>query len=385
MSIKKGASCHYRPGDKWFRIGVVFMIITYSDYILCPRRFIRQFLFVKTSPKKATSRLSHPQRKRLLNIIESSKNTVSSETPHNISTALCHKTLFGSVDIWTVIDWAVYHHLLGLDHIFMSYTADLVHADGFDVLASLPYVTFVEVPGYAAKVDNRLVEQSDERTTTTKQQFSQRELMDRCLQHDAAAFDWVLLSDSDEYLWFHENVGLKDWLAKQDTSITYFSFGKSMYTMSHSLFDNDDPNNNSAFYLADFPFTAGLYCDLHEVRDEVCLGMNGRAKVLVQPSTHKSVPIHGFAGSSTALRPHHWMVPGREAHLKEWKHANCMQEAEPILVSQGLDFNVTRSSASIHRVDTYFRDGAYATMQYDPTNKEWFDYVASRAQQTKQM
>jgi hypothetical protein len=320
------------------------------------------------------SRVSLRQRALLLAL---SSKSVKQEPYYNITAAVCHKTLFGSVDLWTVIDWAVYHYLLGFDRIFLSYTDDLVGRDGFEQLQQLPFVEFSRVHGYAAKIGPNVFVESEKQR---KGKLTQGEVMDKCLQKDAAKFDWVLLSDADEYLWFNESISVKKWIdTRCPRHINYISFGKSMYTKHHkppTASVNDAP---PAFYLSDFPFTAGLYCRDPGTRNETCGSGTGRAKVMVQPAFYSSVPIHGNGKKG----PERWFVPGYEAHLKEWRGANALiEETETVVVREPANFETLNSSqVHIHRQDSYYYDGKRsATMHYNEENAAWFSFVASRSQ-----
>jgi Glycosyl transferase family 2 len=320
----------------------------------------------------AKSRVSHSQRALLLEV--SSKHV--KQEPYNITAAVCHKTLFGNVDIWTVIDWAVYHYLLGFDRIFLTYTDDLVGRDGFEQLQRLPFVDFSRVHGYAAKIaPTTFVEPEEKR----KGKFEQIDLMDKCLQNDAFEFDWVLLSDADEYLWFNESISVKKWLSMRcPRHINYISFGKSMYTKHHSAVTASVNGVLPAFYLSEFPFTAGLYCRDPAIRNETCGSVTGRSKVMVQPAFYSSVPIHGNGKKG----PERWFVPGHEAHLKEWRGANALlEETETVVVREPENFETSNvSGVHIHRQDSYYYDGKKsATMYCDDMNAAWFAFVASRA------
>lgn len=44
-----------------------------------------------------------------------------------------------------------------------------------------------------------------------------------------------MLADADEYLWFSEMVGVKDFLHARATKLSYLSFGKVMYSMKQVL------------------------------------------------------------------------------------------------------------------------------------------------------
>ena len=67
---------------------------------------------------------------------------------NNITTAVCHKALFGSVDLDRVQKWATYHWDLGFDHIYIYHVPSVQRdQEGFQNLKALPYVTLIATPG----------------------------------------------------------------------------------------------------------------------------------------------------------------------------------------------------------------------------------------------
>ena len=66
---------------------------------------------------------------------------------NNITTAVCHKALFGSVDLDRVQKWATYHWDLGFDHIYIYHVPSVQSEEGFQNLKALPYVTLIATPG----------------------------------------------------------------------------------------------------------------------------------------------------------------------------------------------------------------------------------------------
>ena len=71
--------------------------------------------------------------------------TVSDTTSTiNITAAVCHKTLFGNIDLKSIGKWARYHYLLGFDRIFIGYLSDVQDLPGFAQLRETPYITMYE-------------------------------------------------------------------------------------------------------------------------------------------------------------------------------------------------------------------------------------------------
>ncbi len=60
-------------------------------------------------------------KKKALNLPDVVKRSLTiPDDPYNITAAICHKSLFGNIDLWMVLDWVAYHRLLGFDRIFMT-------------------------------------------------------------------------------------------------------------------------------------------------------------------------------------------------------------------------------------------------------------------------
>jgi hypothetical protein len=83
-------------------------------------------------------------------IIDSSKKLPvtaqldSASSKYRITAAMCHKTLFGNIDLDRVALWAAYNRMLGFDRVYIWYHSDIKNSRGFDELESLPYVNMVE-------------------------------------------------------------------------------------------------------------------------------------------------------------------------------------------------------------------------------------------------
>jgi hypothetical protein len=86
------------------------------------------------------------------------------------------------------------------------------------------------------------------------------------------------------HLWFNENIGLQEFIQKK-ANMTYLSFGKLEYTMTHHVADAPD----YGLGIKQFGFTAGSYCrppfkcGCLKFGDPWCPVNRGRSKVMVPP------------------------------------------------------------------------------------------------------
>jgi hypothetical protein len=309
--------------------------------------------------------------------------------PHNITAALCHKSLFGNIDLWMVLDWVAYHRLLGFDHIFMSYIPQVRKLDGFAELASLPYVTLFEYKEGIVEVINdkgyeqlgtphALLNTSDLPGECTKGVEPTAQLLQeaRCLDQDAHSFDWVMLSDADEYLWFNENIGVKEFLHSRNQKYDYISFGKWMYTMKHRV-----NATTTGFNLENFPFTAGVYCTMQSKRRKplnVCARQNGRAKVMLKPSAHHGhVCVHG--SHVPRKRKESIQISANVAHLMEWNSATIKTKIEPMMREKQSFPIHTPEEANLHGFHMYPKNSDKSvTLRFDDKLHDWLDFVTSR-------
>lgn len=157
-----------------------------------------------------------------------------------LTTALCHKTIFGPIDLHRLAVWAAYHRLLGFDQIFLWYLPSMTNATGnspavggsWEELESLPFVKLL--PNNFGEM--KRYEDGYERIERGKR-GDQIENERWCLRDYASKFDFVLNADGDEYLWFNEHKSLQEFL-KPYRSYTYLSFGKWMYTMKYGVHTN---------------------------------------------------------------------------------------------------------------------------------------------------
>jgi hypothetical protein len=309
--------------------------------------------------------------------------------PHNITAALCHKALFGDINLWMVLDWVAYHRLLGFDHVFMSYIPEVKKLDGFAELASLPYVTLFEYKEGTVTVINdkgyqRLGTSSKQlntsdlpsECTTGEVPTAQLLLEARCIDQDAHSFDWVMLSDADEYLWFNENIGVKEFLHSRNQKYDYISFGKWMYTMKHRV-----NATNTGFNLENFPFTAGIFCTMRTKRGKplkLCARKNGRAKIMLKPSAHHGhVCVHGT--HIPRMRNESIQISANVAHLMEWNSATINSKIEPMMREKESFPIHTPEEADLHGFAVYPKnDDSSVTLLFDDKLHDWLDFVASR-------
>jgi hypothetical protein len=310
--------------------------------------------------------------------------------PHNITVALCHKALFGNVDLWMVLDWVAYHKLLGFDRIFMSYIPEVRKLDGFAELASLPYVTLFEftegtVTAINEKGYQRLGTSSAKLNTTdlpnecTTGQIPTAQLLleARCLDQDAHAFDWVMLSDADEYLWFNEKIGVKEFLHRRNHKYDYISLGKWMYTMKHRV-----NATTTGFNLENFPFTPGVFCTMQSKRGKplnVCARKNGRAKIILKPSAHRGhVCVHGT--HIPRKRNESIQISANVARLMEWNSATLLNTVTKPIMRENKSFPIhAPEEATLHGFHVYPKnEDSSVTLRFDNKLHEWLDFVASR-------
>lgn len=351
----------------------------------------------------------------LRNLVDRCNNVIAHDPANDdISAAVCHKSLFGTIDLYSVIEWAVYHRLLGFDHIFMTYLKGVEKLRGFDELQALPFLTlnlnpdgediiltersYLGKPGYhslAGKCDQRC-------------------LVQRCLQQDARDYDWLLLTDADEFLWFNQTTSVKQFLMDHD-DYNYLSFGKYMYSIKHAAPTSNSSSSHvrtsSGFYGENLPYRGPKYCARRTADGNVvepCVSFPGLSKVMVRPSVfgvgknHKYVQVHGHALSldkynNVTVKPQFAQTsihfPMEHAHLKEWAGANGPDWPTPFVhpdATMASSTSTSDSSASSFTIRTeeelpfqgwesYTAGGEEGVaMTYDSHLKEWFGYVAQR-------
>jgi hypothetical protein len=302
----------------------------------------------------------------IVNVLELSKTYQDERS--NITAAVCFKTLFGDIDLGIVLQWVAYNRLMGFDHVFMFYRPEMTSKPRFAELASLPYVTLTEYTE-----GNR------------KNYYNQWKTEKLCLSEKrfAADYDWALLADIDEFLWFPERQGIKPFLAQQQArNLTYLSFGKQMYTMNHRVdFAAQeykiDTKDMSHFPLSKFPFYIKNFCYGRRIGEPLCPTWKGRAKVIVQPKHHQKIDVHGNILHPDPAKGTIHFHPDT-AHFMEWPYIFggrniTLQEKKPFQVQ-------SESQVGIHNLERAFKSdaGGNFTLQYDHQLEDWFQYVIGR-------
>ena len=247
----------------------------------------------------------------------------------------------------------------------------------WDELSSLPYVDLTEYKG--GKVDNYYGQHLTEKMRLRQDEF-------------AASYDWALVADIDEYLWFSEQIGVKEFLQRY-SNMTYLSFGKQMHTLDHRVdlaaWDYTlETTDSASFAVSKYPFYMKHFChNRNHKGDPVCPTWRGRAKVIVRPAAHGSVEVHG---TIEYPKPEEGTIHFNAdfAHFKEWPDifaAHNVTERPP------QNFTIQRQDeVHIHNVHTGFKpidsdngdfliwNGTWL-VEYDDQLQSWFDFVVRRA------
>jgi hypothetical protein len=273
----------------------------------------------------------------------------------DITTAVCHRTLYGNLTVSKVFSFVSYYRLLGFDHIFFWYRPHIALSQRFDELKALPYVTLTEYTGGGEHDGQFVVEHA-------------------CLSQAkfAANYTWALSIDLDEYLWYRWRGPIYTFVHYLLADFHYVSIGKHIYTQRHAVALE---RNDSGFGLDRYAFTAGPYC--YEYTEEYwCPGWRGRAKIMAQPSLHKRVLIHG--SNFSHLRPGGTHLLPVYAHLKEWPtysassvNTTVHPDRIPFYVSRGDEVD-THSTMESHAKT---EDGRVPFV-YDDQLHDWFRFVA---------
>jgi hypothetical protein len=188
----------------------------------------------------------------------------------------------------------------------------------------------------------------------------------------AANYTWAFPIDLDEYLWYKWKEPIYKYIVHRLADFHYVSIGKYMYTQRHAVILE---RNDSGFGLDRYAFTAGSYCYGYPGYS-VCPTWRGRAKILVQPSLHHWVGIHGFNYSH--LRPGGTHLLPVDAHLKEWPsylassvNTTVRPDRNPFYVSRGDEVDTHTTMESHAKTE----DGLVPFF-YDDTLHDWFRFVA---------
>jgi hypothetical protein len=336
-------------------------------------------------------------KKKSLNLPDVVKRSLTvPDDPYNITAAICHKSLFGNIDLWMVLDWVAYHRLLGFDRVFMTYVPSIKFKDGFEELNSLPFVTLTENKdgietivadnyhrlGATGALLNASYALKSDKDCSTALNAPHMLLEARCIDEDAHSFDWVMISDVDEYLWFNQKMGVKEFLHNRNDRFDYISFGKWMYTAKHQV---KAETTATGFHIENFPFTAGPYCIYKGRKNkpkQVCARKNGRAKVMVKPSVHHGhVCVHGTHFPKKRNESIH--LSAEVAHFMEWNGGALRKAADPTVREKKNFPFFTSEEAGLHP-DTFRvyprKNDSSATMHYDDNLHAWLDFVGSRGQ-----
>jgi hypothetical protein len=275
----------------------------------------------------------------------------------NITTAICHRTLFGNATIPKIFSFVSYYRLLGFDHIFFWYRPNITQVPHFDELNALPYVTMTEYTG-----------------TPGKRTHGQVEVEHECLSQAkfAANYTWALPVDMDEYLWYNRSEPIYEFVHRLG-DLHYVSLGKYMYTHRHAVALE---RNDSGFCLDRYAFTAGPYCYRKRPKDDICPTWVGRAKVLVKPSHHDRVDIHGYKNWHT--RPGGTHLPPVDMRLNEWPKYLSTSVITTVRPDR-TTFYVSRTeeAETAHTMESHAKtkDGRVA-FWYDDGLHDWFRFVA---------
>lgn len=285
-------------------------------------------------------------------ISKEESNALTQRDQSNIRAAICHPTLHGNPSVLRILTFISYHRLLGFDHIFFWYEGNAVDPLHFQ---HLPYVSF-------KKVSTK---------TANSYYHGQFEVMTECMTKEAVGYDWAMTLDADEYLWFNEQISLKDFLLKH-SNYTYLSFGKFIYTTMHYY---NTTQNKTGFQLEQYPFTAGSYC-FPRYGHSYCPGWHGRSKVMLRPSVHTLKTIHGEKIHEENTGIH---FDTSKAHLKEW--CNILDPIVPahIIRNSTTSFFITnRTQVNTHAtMKSHHQKKGKVEFFFDHTLNDWLKFVST--------
>lgn len=260
----------------------------------------------------------------------------------------------------------------------MFYRPEVKLLPRWDELYNLPYIVLTE-----------------QTKGTRNDYYNQAETEIMCLQEKrfAALYDWVLVADIDEYLWFAENIGVKEFLQRHN-SMTYLSFGKQMHSLSNRV-DSQylnlgiQVNDSSSFAVSHYPFYMKHYCTMKiRKNNPICPMWWGRAKVMVRPTFYGNIKVHGVIHYDQFNESSQIHFHPSVAHFKEWpeifnRHNVAQREPKPFEVG-------SEPEVHIHNMHTGFKpiggDGGKFLVwegrwqvEYDPNLDNWFEFVIGRA------
>ena len=326
-------------------------------------------------------------------VVELSKHLPEGFAKHEsgMTVAMCHKTLFGKIDLTKIMKWAAFHRFLSVDHIYIWYLPSHVNetVPGFEELRDLPYVSLLpndkaKLSWYGVKKYWELVGSNGERDGPGGQQSLEME----CLRL-TSNFTWTLNSDADEFFWYkRKSIGsVKDFLQPYTDSHYYLSFSKRMHSLN---FRSKEAVPDTGFGLDGYGFTHdNYYCLKSKVYQtktgsSYCPGWVGSAKLFVKPKiflqNHKLLETHGVLGISQVEKRNGTKIfHAYDARFFEFP--SLFNKHDVIEVPQNETYKVySGKEASMSFFEkAYSRnpDGSM-TLHYDPAPDKWFQYVLQR-------
>jgi hypothetical protein len=331
----------------------------------------------------------------------------------NPKIAVCVDTsLFGTdINFFDVIEWVAYQRLLGFDQVFMTYIEKDCHDQpGFQELLRLPYLTIAE--NFNSFENNAT--QDDAILGVRKGSLvlagacDRLCIIQRCLKTTAwENYDWVWFASVGQYLWFNQNMGVKDFVSQHGKYHDMLSFGRYIYSPKHREGHDDDRRGAvaepiSGFWAEDYPFTAKTYCEKRTVSGQIpdpCPMWLGRSKVMIRPSVYQGpffflglfnkahkIKIHGnvfeemsngqFQAQAGERAMH---LPMDIAHMKQWS-VNTRTVGPSTMMDKGKELVITPKDESVLDGWEFYSDFGTknVTMHYDAGLKDWFNYVSSR-------
>ena len=314
---------------------------------------------------------------------------LTNQDPYNFTAAICHPTIHGKI---TSMDrffaFVSYYRLLGFDHIFMWYKKESLNNlwEDFVRLSNLSYVTMTE---FVVDDDDGGGDKSGRRNKDELKYHGQSQVQKACIDQPefGLLYDWVAILDADEFLWFDEDITIKEFLIKNN-NYTYFSFGKWQYGRQSAI---SSLSQDSGFGLDRYPFTPGLYCYMggkYGMNKEYCPYWYGRCKLLMKSSSiHKDYTVHG---NKTILDlPHSIHYDHHKAHIKEWPGYISFIPNDEFgrLLSRPATLRKAESwlSRDNNKVGVHFLPQAFKklpngsiTIHYDDQLSQWTKFVSSK-------
>lgn len=320
--------------------------------------------------------------------------------------AIClDNSLFGSdINFFDIIEWVVYHRLLGFDQVIMSYIGpSCINKPGFEDLRRLPYVTIAE--NILSAVDIATADNAVLGVTKGSRVLAgacdRQCIIQNCLKTTGQKkYDWVWVASVGEYLWFNQTIGVKEFVSRHGQDHDMLSFGRYMYSPKHQQGNHGEDEGGAAagpisgFWAEDYPFTAKTYCEKRTASGLIpdpCPMWPGRAKFMIRPipflgKFHNKLKVHGnvFADKpdgqfqvKSGERALH--LPMEVAHMKQWS-VNTRTIGPSRMVNKGEQLVIMPKDGRALGGWKFYSDSGTknVTMFYDAGLKDWFKYVASR-------